>query len=518
MNKVLIIGAGPSGLVLALSLTKQNIPVRIVDRAESKPSTSRALVIHARTLELYRQLGIAEAVVAAGHKIEASNIWISGAHRGTVRLGDAGTGLTPYPFLHVFPQDLHERLLEETLAARGVHVERHKELVGFVEKDSHVVARLRDTSSLDTASEEEYKAAFIVGCDGGHSAVRHACNIPFEGAACERLFYVADVEGSGPVFNGQAHVHFDGTDFMLMFSHAKNRARLNGAVKQSSLKASSGDGKPEVAYEDVVPVEMLSRMGVTIDKTHWFSTYHVHHRVAGSFRHGRAFLVGDAAHVHSPVGGQGMNTGIGDAINLAWKLAAVMRGAVDGHDAQERLLDSYSAERRTFAQTLVKTTDTAFDVLVDEGWTGWFLRTWIVPYVAPIVSQFAFFRMKAFRRMSQVLVNYRESGLAAGLAGSVHGGDRLPWVVVDGDDNHGKLEEVVWQVQVYGEATEDLRQWCEKKKIPLHVFAWNEAYAKAGLGRDAAYLIRPDTYVAVAEDSGLPERFERYFGDVGVIV
>ncbi|KAK2745465.1 hypothetical protein FQN55_006159 [Onygenales sp. PD_40] len=530
----LIVGAGPTGLVLALWLTRQGIKVRIIDKHPATASTSRALVIQARTLEIYRQLDLADEVVANGHKVEATNIWVGGSHKGHVPFGNAGAGLTPYPFMHIYPQDQHEQLLERRLNALGVHVERFKELVDFTEHDEFISARLRDTTrrrEQDTEDDnndndgetETCEASFIIGCDGAHSAVRHSCGIPFEGETYSQAFFVADVEGSGPVFNGEAHVTFNANDFFLMLAYDRgHRGRLNGAINTTTLPANKD--LSDLTFADVADAMLQANPAVKIDKVNWFTTYRVHHRLAQSFRKGhRAFLAGDAGHIHSPVGGQGMNTGIGDAVNLAWKLAAVIQGR-----AALSLLDSYEAERHGFAKVLLATTDTAFNFIVSDSYLAYFLRTWLVPMLAPYVTRLARVRRMMFARMSQTLVNYRDSALAAA-AGSkskskskstlVAGGDRLPWAPVGDVDSYECLKEITWQVHVYGAAKEELTRWCEDvAKIPLHVFAWDERYGEVGLGRDVVYLIRPDTYVAVAdgEGEGVTGRFEGYLKDNGI--
>ncbi|KAL2816919.1 FAD binding domain-containing protein [Aspergillus granulosus] len=506
-SDVLIVGAGPTGLVTALWLVKQGVSIRIIDKAQADASTSRALAIQARTLELYRQLDIAEDVVAKGHKIRATNVWSEGSHRGRIPIGDIGSGLTPYPFIHILSQDQHERLLEDRLNSLGVQVERDLELVGFSENDSFVTARLR--KHVDYKSEEEdiekCEATFIVGCDGAHSAVRRASGIEYAGATYSHIFFVADIEGSGPSINGEAHVTMNQSEFMLLFPYDDNhRARISGAVDDTA----TGKGV-DITFEDVRS-EMTRTLKLQIDKVNWFSTYRSHHRVAAAFRKGRAFLVGDAAHIHSPVGGQGMNTGIGDAINLAWKLAAVIKGQVG-----LALLDSYETERRAFARQLVNTTDSGFNLVISQSYFARILRTWVVPYLAPLLAKIDFARHKVFQRVSQIMINYRHSFLSTGATGDIFGGDRLPWVPVGDVDNFESLKSITWQVHVYGEAKVDLIAWCQSKNIPLHTFCWDEKYRAAGLQSDAAYLIRPDTYIAVAEPSGNSQRLQKYFEHIG---
>lgn len=307
-DQVLIVGAGPTGLVLALWLTKQGIGVRIIDKGTGPGETSRAMVVQARTLELYRQLGMADAVVAKGHKDLAMNFWAGGKRRAELSLGDAGAGLTPYPFLLVFPQDQHERFLIERLEAMGVTVERQTEMLSFKEDGGRIVARLRTPDG----SEQTCEASYIAGADGARSSVRKQVGGSFEGGTYAQIFYVADVTLHGLEPANEAHIALDGSDFVMVLPYGDSgQFRLIGTVRGDRAEHA------ETLTFDDVSHEAIDKLGVKVDSVNWFSHYRVHHRVTDSFRHGRAVLLGDAAHVHSPAGGQGMNTGIGDAVNLA---------------------------------------------------------------------------------------------------------------------------------------------------------------------------------------------------------
>jgi hypothetical protein len=225
----------------------------------------------------------------------------------------------------------------------------------------------------------------------------------------------------------------------------------------------------------------------------------VHHRVADHFRKGCAFLLGDAAHIHSPVGGQGMNTGIGDAVNLAWKLAAVLHGHADAS-----LLDSYEPERIAFARRLVVTTDQAFTGVTSPGAIARLMRLHLVPLLFPVFFALKTMRRFMFRTVSQTAVNYRGSSLSQGRAGTVHGGDRLPWVAAPdgaGEDNFTPLASLDWQVHVYGDAAPEIRAVCAGRKLPLHVFPWRAEIGRTGLRRNAVYLVRPDGYIALADSA-----------------
>ncbi|HEV7321460.1 MAG TPA: FAD-dependent monooxygenase [Ensifer sp.] len=498
---VLIVGAGPTGLVLALWLTAQGVRVRIIDRNAGPGPTSRAMVVHARTLELYRQLDLAAAVVEAGRCNPAVNLWARGHVRAHIAFAPTGAKLTPYPFVLVFPQDHHERLLASRLEAMGIVVERQTELVDFDVGADQVTARLR----LPDGSEELCTTRYLAGCDGARSTVRHRLAIDFEGGTYDQTFYVADVEASGPTANGEAHISLDTSDFVALLAYAKGRGRLIGLVREAREDAR------QLTFEDVSH-RAIDGLRLTIDRVNWFSTYRVHHRVADRFRQGNVFLLGDAAHVHSPVGGQGMNTGIGDAINLAWKLAAVLRG-----QAPDRLLDSYEEERIAFARQLVATTDRLFTFVTAGGRLVDLVRIYIAPALAGVAYRFARIREFLFRILSQTQLNYRDGRLSRGVAGSVQGGDRLPWVMAGEWDNYQPLSAITWQVHVYGVADDGMRQWCAARGLPLHVFPWLEEHAAAGLVKGAAYLLRPDTYVALAAEKQAHELFGAYLADRQIV-
>jgi 2-polyprenyl-6-methoxyphenol hydroxylase-like FAD-dependent oxidoreductase len=501
-SDVLVVGAGPTGLVLALWLTKLGAKVRIIDKTAEPGTTSRALAVQARTLELYRQLDLTDAVVAKGHRVPAVNLWVRGERAARVPFETVGSELTPYPFLHIFPQDQHELLLIERLEALGVAVERRTELLRFAEERDRITARLLgpDGQEVDCA------ASYIAGCDGARSVVRQSIGTGFPGGTYRQIFYVADVEAAGPALNGELNIDLDEADFLGVFPLAgPGNARLIGTVRDERA-ADAG----KLTFADVSG-RAISHLKVEVKKVNWFSTYHVHHRVADHFRKGRALLLGDAAHIHSPAGGQGMNTGIGDAINLAWKLAAVVAGR-----APDKLLDSYEAERIGFARRLVATTDRLFSFATAEGRIADVVRTRVAPVLIPIAAGLDAVREYLFRTVSQIMLNYREGPLSRGAAGHVHGGDRLPWVQVDGADNFVTLSAMDWQVHVYGSAGAELSPWCAAHNVPLHVFGWRSEYGAAGLARDALYLLRPDSYVALADASGAPDALDRYFRDHGI--
>jgi hypothetical protein len=271
-----------------------------------------------------------------------------------------------------------------------------------------------------------------------------------------------------------------------------------------------GSEKPDKAltFNDVQS-KAVERMQLASAKVNWFSTYRVHHRVAERFRDRRAFLLGDAAHVHSPVGGQGMNTGIGDAVNLAWKLAAVLKGEADA-----AILDTYETERIAFARRLVETTDRGFTLVTRQGGLARVVRTRIIPVIAPVVFRIPALRRLFFRTVSQINVSYHDSALSDGKAGAIIAGDRLPWIETNGSDNFTPLASLRWQVHVYGRARNELKAACSDLGIELHVFDWNDAARDAGARNGALYLVRPDGYVGLADLGADVSRLRAYVSRV----
>jgi 2-polyprenyl-6-methoxyphenol hydroxylase-like FAD-dependent oxidoreductase len=494
-TQVLVVGAGPTGLVLALWLTKLGVAVRIIDKTAEPGTTSRALAMQARTLELYRQVGWTEEGIARGHKTPGINLWVKGQRQKRIGFEVIGERLTPFPFLEMFPQDEHEQLLIEHLAAAGVTVERRTELISFTDEGGRVTARLIGPDGAELTCE----ADFVAGCDGARSTVRAQTGGGFPGGTYRQVFYVADVEATGPSANGELHVDLDEADFLAVFP-LTGRVRLIGTVRDERA-----DHPEDLTFDDVKG-RAISSMKIEVQRVNWFSTYHVHHRVTDRFRKGRAFLLGDAAHIHSPAGGQGMNTGIGDAINLAWKLAWVLAGK-----APDALLDSYEPERKAFAQRLVASTDRAFTFATAEGTVADFLRTRVFPSV--IKTAFAIGRLREFmfRTVSQITLNYRGSRLSVGAVGRVQGGDRLPWI--EGEPIPAAMD---WQARIYGAASDALVRWCEANGLELVTTAFAPVHAAAGLAEGALYLLRPDTYVALADPAPSVDALARYFSARGL--
>jgi len=470
-RQVLICGAGPTGLVLALWLAKRQLPFRIIDKAPHTGTASRALVVQARTLEFYRMLGIDHTIAPLTRKVDRLRLWVRQRQVGTVFFGREAGGISAWPFFYVYPQDEHEALLEAELGKLGIRVERSTELLAFEETENGIDAHLQTPSGAATI-----RVAYLAGCDGSHSKVRETIGAAFPGGTYDPIYYVADIIADGPIVNGDLNLALDDADFLAVFPmQGEGRVRLVGTVE-------SEDPDRRFQWDDVSQ-DILRRLGIDEKTVNWFSTYRVHHRVASFFRKGRVFLCGDAAHVHSPVGGQGMNTGIGDAVNLAWKLDAVLR-----HGAPEAIFDTYEQERIPFARSLVNTTDRVFTFINKRSALATAIRTRLMPLILPRLFKRPAIRRAAFRLVSQTRIQYRKSSLSSGAVGRVHGGDRLPWL--QQQDNYAALTTLDWQLHCYGPAPATLANWSASNHLPLHVFTPSDA-----ITRDTLCLIRPDGYI-----------------------
>jgi len=500
-TEVLIAGAGPTGLVLALWLTKSGVKVRIIDKAAHAGATSRALVFHARNLEFYHQMGFAEEAVAKGIEIKGVNLWKRGKKVGHAAFDNLQMKISPYQYVLGLAQDVQEQILGDQLATAGIMIEWQTELLSFEQTDNGISAVLQKANG----EQETCTALYLAGCDGAHSVVRKQLGAEFPGGTYEETFYVADLLCKGEFIGGEINIALDGTDFLAIFPiKGDNEVRLVGTIRPEAMK------KPDLQWGDVSD-EVIKQLQIEVAQVKWFSTYKVHHRVAAHFHQGRAFLLGDAGHLHSPIGGQGMNTGIGDAVNLAWKLAAVIKDK-----APTAILDTYEPERIAFARRLVASTDLAFTFVTKRSRLATWIRMNIIPAIVPRLFGFVAMRRLLFRTISQLAINYRHSALSTGTEGKAKAGDRLPWVPMNGTDNFAGLTSMKWQVHVYGSAPDWLKNICTQKGVQLHIFEWTEAAKKAGLNKNSLYVIRPDGYIGMANRNADIQKITAYMDQWGI--
>jgi 2-polyprenyl-6-methoxyphenol hydroxylase-like FAD-dependent oxidoreductase len=469
---VLVAGAGPTGLMLANWLTTLGVDVIVVDGKDGPTRESRALIVQARSLEIYDQLGLGDQVLGAAERADALAPGFLDRAFGRIPIGPLGGAVTPFPFIEVLEQSRNEEILYQNLQKLGGGVRWETPVTAVTQTEHGIEAK---------AGNDTIQARFCVGCDGANSVVRKARRVPFEGVTNPHRFYVLDATEAAGLVENAINVRPGEDDFLLGFPMRGDGSwRLIGLVRDE-------DGDRELTEEDVRP--RISRFAVTYGEVRWFATYRVHHRVAAAFRDGPFFLAGDAAHVHSPVGGQGMNTGLQDAHNLAFKLADVLRGR-----RRDAWLDRYEAERRPVARTLVATTDRVFGLVTSQRRVVRLLRRLIVPLLAPVgvrVLPRGSGGSRLFQYVSQIRIHYWMTPQPRDKSSRRRDpvvGRRLPWA----GGNFAVLRSLQWQAHAYGGVTEAA---LPALPLPVHIFP---AAPSTDLRPGLLYLVRPDGFVAAS--------------------
>src|SRR5215208_3446744 len=377
MLEALIVGAGPTGLTLAAGLARFGVQFRLVDRAMDRAHESRALGVQARSLEVLQTLGLGEVLVRRGNASARLLLDLGQRRTAEARLGDFGVADTRFPFILFVSQAETEGVLADHLASVGVVVERGVELLDATPEPDCVRCLLRQPDG----KEEQVRVRYLLGCDGAHSTVRKRAGIPFQGDAYLQDFVLGHVEVDGPLERNTLHSFAVGRGVAMFFPLGSPTTwRVIGAAGNEAGRRTTSD----LSLGELQQlVDGATGGGLILRDPAWLSHFRLHHRQAAHYRTGRIFLAGDAAHIHSPVGAQGMNTGIQDAWNLAWKLALVVQGK-----AVDALLDSYEAERWPVGRRLLRYTDRLFSTFTSVI-SGRPLATWarraVVPHVIPHV-------------------------------------------------------------------------------------------------------------------------------------
>ena len=508
---VLIVGAGPTGLMLANQLARHGVDALLIDRHAGPARETRALGVQARTMEIYARLGLMGRALELGQRALGANLWSRGRRTARIPLGDIGRDLSPYPFLLILGQDDNERLLGDALRSHGRDVHWNSELVGLEQHADHVVTQVRGPSGATAV----VRARWVAGCDGARSAVRDLNGIGFPGAPYEHVFFVADTTATGPMVRDEINVFLLSQGFHLFFPmRGKDHWRLVG-ILPPALR-----GRDDLTFDDVIPtLSEQAVKGLAFSECRWFSTYRIHHRRAERFRDRRCFLLGDAAHIHSPVGAQGMNTGLQDAYNLGWKLALVLSGG-----AREALLDTFAAERMPVAERLLQTTDRAFAFVVSDHWLSRLPRTRVLARIPAIAMRFGAARELAFRTISQTGIRYPDSPLSqreAGLsADSPQPGDRFPWMKLvfasgaPAQDLYARLDDTRFNLILVGQAkgVGPVDGAIVVHEIP-ELASNGTVLARAGIRKPSYYLLRPDGHIGLAGTELNDGDVQRYFAE-----
>jgi len=467
---VLIVGGGPVGMTLASELARYGVEVRIVDKAAHRTDTSRALVLWSRTLELLDRGFGAAPFVEAGLRTEHVSIL-----NGDTRIGriDMSGVASPYPYALMIPQSETERLLEQQLERQGVVVERSVEVIALQADEDGVRAVLR----AGDGSEESVRAQWLVGCDGAHSVVRHTLGLSFAGETLPSDWVLGDVHVTGYPNGNDVSVYWHRDGVLVIFPIAEGRYRIIADVAPTS----SVEPATPTLQEIQALLDQRGSPGMRLADPVWLAGFRINDRKVAEYRHGRMFLAGDAAHIHSPAGGQGMNTGMQDAFNLAWKLALVIQGA-----GAEHLLDSYSAERSYVGDQVLKAAGRLTKVATLRNPVAQQIRN----VVAHAVLGLAPVQHAASEMVTEVAIHYPESPLNGP---ALHGGPRPGARVapVAGQDPAGSGAAPLFALHAANTPEAGSLAASFGKLVSSHL--------RPPLGDDGGiWLVRPDGYVACA--------------------
>ncbi len=496
---VLIVGAGPSGLMAAAQLMTRGINFRIIEKNEHASSKSKALGIQARTLEVFQQMGVLDAALANGLDAPEFRFHVQGKYIQSFNLTQ-GAGLTPFPYFFILPQDQTEKVLIEHIEKHNQEIEWFSELTDLSQNETGVVAQIKKRDG----SIEKITADWVIGADGAHSIVRHTMDVTFEGGAYDQPFMLTDADIEWDL-NEPGFKAFMEKDFFALILPIKDKlSRIISLVPPELVDSDLKDFSTlKYVLENKLSVD------IKLSNPRWTSFYKVHHRCVNHFREGRFFLVGDSAHIHSPAGGQGMNTGFQDAYNLCWKLAMVING-----EASPKLLDTYEKERLRIAQLLVNSTDRAFKVMVNQNRFFQFYRL----HVLPKVLKFALSRKNVsrnfFRFVSQTSINYQKyytqyNFLPKNNAIKIKAGDRFPYIEWDSDGTKKEhvfelFQNTQFNLLLLGDTADyhagDLKRLEQQYKGIIHIQTPERKQAIQdflNLPAASLILVRPDMHVAM---------------------
>src|SRR5271156_4880687 len=490
---VLICGAGPVGLAMAAELTRYGLAVRIVEKNAQRTDKSKALVVWSRTLELLNRTGCAEKFLSTGMKSSAANI-LAG-HEQIARL-TFDSAATPYPFALMIPQSETERLLEEFLNSLGVQVERTVELTGSTSSATRVTSTLRHSDGR----EEILDTPWLIGCDGAHSTVRKQLGMEFKGSTQPSDWMLADAHLTGVPHPEETSAYWHSDGVLVIFPIVPGRYRGIadlGFTDPHNLR-------PDPTLAEVQPVlDQRGPGGITISDPIWLATFHINERKVADYQRGRVFLAGDAAHIHSPAGGQGMNTGIQDACNLAWKLALVARGTC----AANPVLESYSPERSGVGDQVLKAAGRFTSIAIVQGEWKQALRN----HLASLLLGFAPVQKLAVRTIEELSIAYPASAINA--HAKHHGpppneGERAP--VAAGEIPVGAGPTA--RLAIFTEPTADAKK--HFASLAAQYPSLLEPALRLPFAANGLWLVRPDGYVALATTAADWPDLENYLAKI----
>ena len=504
---VIIIGAGPTGLMLANQLQRFGIHFLLVDAKNGPTLQSRAMSVTSRSMELYQQLDLSDKVIEQSFLINGFGFYNNGKKITDVSLTNIGTQYSDFGRMTTtFEQNKNEKLLYENLQETKSNVLWHTSFVSLEETKDGIVALLKNDVTQENIS---VVARYIVGCDGAKSTIRHQRDFSFEGGTYDTKFFVADVTATWKLGYEKIVMAPSKGLFVAFFPlQGEKRLRIVGTLP------------PEYFDQDEIDFDILENVirkttnfDIHFDSVAWHSIYKVHHRCVDTFSKGRVFLAGDAAHVHSPAGGQGMNTGLQDAHNLAWKMAFVLKGI-----AKEKLLDTYNEERLPFAQSLIKFTDKGFIVLASGHWFVSNFRTYIFLPILGKLMHFDAVKLILFKRLSQLFYSYKKYSLSKSNTRQslkFKEGDRLPYIEPAFFNN---FREPIFHLIILSKNPKTAQEISIIKdgfpfEIKIIESDISEKWTILGVNNPLYILVRPDHYIALLSDTIDKNHIANHFKD-----
>lgn len=478
---VVVIGAGPTGLTAAVELSRMGVDVRIVDKAPEVSTTSRALGVQARTIELLRPRGIGDEMLRLGNRAHRTALHANGRRLASIEFGRMPS---EFDFILMLAQSETERLLVEQLGRQGIKVERSVEFTSLVEHSDSVAVTLTGADGIT----EVIEAAYVIAADGSHSPVRKALGLPFTGRSLPQNYVLGDLSLSGDVSEDQLSIFLAPKGFLAVFPMGGGRFRFM-ATDPDGL---TGDSD-EPSLEDIQALyDRTVHVPAQLYDLNWSSRFRINSRHMDRLRQGRVFFGGDSAHVHSPAGGQGMNAGIQDMVNLSWKLAMVLNGV-----AKPELLDTYESDRLPVIKALVAMTERATTVFNSTNPIAHAALT----RLAPLVLASSKVQAKAAPRLGQISATYRgrPSARGGGSLGGLHAGDRVPDVALGGDRLDDLLDVSTLTLLVSGDVgrlADAYAPWADV--VTVREVSLPDGFPPNSASGPAWLLVRPDGYLAAA--------------------
>lgn len=505
-TQVLIVGAGPTGLMAANQLLRFGIDFVVIDTKSGPTIESRAIVVTARSLEIYQQMGLSDTVVENGIEMNSLNLFSEGKRKAAVKIGEIGKGMTDFSYLLAYEQSQNEALLYENLKNNGKEVQWKTEFISLKEHQNEIIVLAKKNNETF-----EIKAEYCIGCDGAKSKIRHQLNFNFRGGTYENKFFVADVIMNWKLPHDNLVISPSDKNFVGFFPLKGDRYfRVLGSLPKAYFN------KEDIGFEDIEK-EVIKTIGIPIDfeKVNWFSIYNLHHRCVDNFSSGRLHLAGDSAHIHSPAGGQGMNTGLQDVYNLAWKLALVLK-----KQAKSELLNTYNEERLPFAQWLMRFTDRMFNLMTSDNWFIAKFRKYIILKLISKIFTFEKVRPIMFRTVSQIWYHYNGKSLSLSTSKQnllFHAGDRLPYISAANSETPFYELFTEASFHMLHLANTPLENEIHEKiktvfPFPVKIVEYNltDSWKKLGVQKELFVLIRPDNYIAYIFDSFMESEIENY--------